>query len=334
LAIPDELAVEAFRRMSRIRQFERHLGKLLARGEIPGSVHSSEGQEAVPVGACLAIAADDYATGYHRSHGHPIAKGAPIDRLMAEMLGRRTGVCRGLGGSMHLADFSVGSLGEAAIVGSSLPIATGAALASQLRGDERIALAFFGDGASNTGIFHETLNMASTMSAPVVFLCENNGYAVSVPFSTSCSVDNVADRAAAYGIPGVIVDGQDADAVYDAVSVAAERARAGDGPSIVEAKTYRFTDHALKLGRLSGIRPDDEVAAWMARDPLVLYREVLVAGGRASAEELDEVEAEVAEELANAYAAARQDPMPTMQDLVECMFSDETAHAELTGMTW
>jgi pyruvate dehydrogenase E1 component alpha subunit len=314
--------------MSRIRQFERQLGKMLGRGEIPGSVHSSEGQEAAQVGACLAIEPDDYMTGYHRSHGHPIAKGASINGLMAEMLGRRTGVCRGLGGSMHLADFTVGSLGEAAIVGSSLPIAAGAALASQLRGDGRITLAFFGDGASNTGIFHETLNLAALWKVPVVFLCENNLYAVSVPFSRSCSVANVADRAASFGMPGVVVDGQDVDAVFDVVAAAAARARGGNGPTLVEAKTYRFTDHALRLGRLSGVRPEDEVEAWLARDPIELYRAKLQARGR-SPESLEDVEKEVAAELKSATDTARADPLPTTADLIECMFADDTAAREL-----
>ncbi len=188
------------RRMMMIRAFEDQTEKLINRGDVIGVMHSSAGQEAACVGACLALREDDYITGTHRSHGHPIAKGSKVDRLVAELMGRSTGVCKGMGGSMHLADFSVGSLGETAIVGSSISIAVGAALANQIRGIDRVSLAFFGDGAANTGICHEGMNMAAVWRLPVIFMCENNRYAVSTPYSQSTSVDRIATRASAYVI--------------------------------------------------------------------------------------------------------------------------------------
>ena len=258
-------ALLALRGMMMIRAFEERTEKLIDRGDVIGVMHSSIGQEAACVGACMALRDDDYITGTHRSHGHPIAKGAKVDRLVAELMGRSTGVCRGMGGSMHLADFSVGSLGESAIVGSSIGIAVGAALANQLRGLDRVCLAFFGDGAANTGICHEGMNMAAVWRLPVVFFCENNRYAVTTPMAQATPIEHIADRAAAYGMPGTTVDGQDVRAVRDAVAVAVTRARRGGGPSLVEALTYRYGDHSYRLGALSGKRHTDEVAYWRGR---------------------------------------------------------------------
>ena len=206
-------AILALRRMMLIRAFEERTQKLIDRGEIIGVMHSSIGQEAACVGACMALREDDYITGTHRSHGHPIAKGSKVDRLVAELMGRSTGVCKGMGGSMHLADFSVGSLGETAIVGSSIGIAVGAALANRLRKLDRVSLCFFGDGAANAGICHEGMNMAAVWRLPVVFFCENNRYAITTPYAQSTPVEHIAERSAAYGFPGVTVDGQDVRAV-------------------------------------------------------------------------------------------------------------------------
>jgi len=237
MSLTHDLLLEMYRRMLRIRCFDEEACALLAAGTITGAVHTSIGQEAAAVGACMALRDDDYMAGNHRSHGHPIGKGAALGPLMAELLGRTTGVCKGKGGSMHLADFAIGSLGESGIVGAGIPLATGAALSAQLRASQQVALCFFGDGASNEGVFHESLNMAAVWKLPVVYLCENNLYAAMTPARTTTTVPNVAERAGAYGIPGVMVDGQDVVAVYTAVSDAVRRARAGGGPTLVEDKT-------------------------------------------------------------------------------------------------
>ncbi|WP_199757568.1 thiamine pyrophosphate-dependent dehydrogenase E1 component subunit alpha [Micromonospora sp. Llam0] len=309
--IDADLAVEMLRRMLRIRRFEEATIDLFHAGELPAMVHLSIGQEAAIVGACLATGVDDYMTGNHRSHGHPIAKGARLDRLMAELLGRADGVCKGKGGSMHLADFSVGSLGESGIVGSAIPVATGAGLAADVLGDGRICLCFFGDGAANEGVFHESLNLAAVWRLPVVYLCENNGYAVSVRADDLTSVPDIATRALAYGIPGVVVDGQDVTATYRAVAAAVARARAGDGPSIVETKTYRFHEHAYGLKLREAYRDDAEVGTWSAdRDPISLFTARLLADGRTDRARIDAVRAEVDVEIAEAVEFARRSPYP------------------------
>ena len=242
--------LEMQRRMLRIRRFDERASKMVKRGQIPGTVHTSIGQEAQVVGACMALGDGDYMSGNHRSHGHPIGKGSPLGPLMAELVGKATGVCQGKGGSLHLADFAVGSLGESGIVGSSIPIATGAALSSKVLGNGKVSLAFFGDGAANQGCLYEAMNISGVWNLPVVFLCENNQYALSTPAHTVTS-GVIADRAAGFGMPGVRVeDGQDVLAVFEAVTTAVERARRGEGPSLVEVVTYRFNEHSdgLRLG--------------------------------------------------------------------------------------
>ena len=263
------LLMELLRRMMRIRHFEEAVINMVERGEIVGAAHSYIGQEAVAVGACLALRDDDWMTGNHRSHGHPIAKGGDVKKAMAELLGKSTGYCKGKGGSMHLADFSIGILGESGILGSSIPTAVGAALGSKLQGNDRVAVPFFGDGASNEGAFHESINLAAIWKLPVVFLCENNQYAVTSSFKQMVASDNIADRSAAYNIPGVMVDGQDVIAMHEAVSQAVARARAGQGPSLIEGRTYRYYEHSLGLGRIvrDPYREDDEVEDWKQREP-------------------------------------------------------------------
>lgn len=314
---------EALRRMWRIRVFEREVSKLALRGEIRGAVHSSAGQEAAEVGALMAVGPDDRMTGTHRSHGHPIAKGASLNRLMAELYGASTGVCRGKGGSMHLADFTVGSLGESAVVAASVPIAVGAGLASSLRGDGRVCVAFFGDGASNEGVWHESLNLAGVWKLPVIFLCENNGYGVSTPNAQVSAVPAIADRAVAYGMPGITVDGQDLVAVYDAVRAAVARARAGQGPSLVEATTYRYDEHALSMTeRLQGTRPPGEKEAWRARDPLTIFEDKLRERRVLTDERMRAVQDEVAAEVMAAVEFARSSPHATADQLWEDMYVD------------
>ena len=268
------MLMEMLRRMLRIRHFEERVIQLVERGEIVGAAHSYIGEEAVAVGACMALRDDDWMTGNHRSHGHPIAKGGDVRKAMAELLGKSTGFCKGKGGSMHLADFSIGILGESGILGSSIPTAVGAALGSRLQGNDRVAVPFFGDGASNEGAFHESINLAAVWKLPVVFLCENNQYAVTSSFKDMVAVDNIADRSAAYNIPGVLVDGQDAIAMYEAVSEAVARARSGQGPSLVEGRTYRYYDHSLGLNRIvrDPYREDSEVEEWKRRDPIDIHK--------------------------------------------------------------
>ena len=272
MKIANDMLLEMQRRMLRIRLFDERASKMVKRGEIPGTVHTSIGQEAQVVGSCMALAEGDYMSGNHRSHGHPIGKGAALGPLMAELVGKAAGVCGGKGGSMHLADFKVGSLGESGIVGSSIPIATGAALSSKVLKNGRVALAFFGDGASNQGCLYEAMNLSSVWKLPMIFLCENNHYALSTP-SHTVTAGRISDRAAGFGMPGVRVeDGQDVLAVYDAVKIATDRARAGQGPSLVEVMTYRFNEHSegLKLG--TDYRNAAEKEAWLNRDPIKLFR--------------------------------------------------------------
>ncbi len=305
-----ERMLETQRRMLRIRRFDERAAKMLKRGLIPGALHTSIGQEAQVVGACIALTDGDYMSGNHRSHGHPIGKGSPLGPLMAELVGKATGVCGGKGGSLHLADFAVGSLGESGIVGSSIPIATGAALSSKVLGNGKVALAFFGDGAANQGCLYEAMNLAGVWDLPLVFLCENNQYALSTPAHTVTS-GVIAERAAGFGMPGVRVeDGQDVRAVYDAVSTAVERARRGEGPTLVEVVTYRFNEHSEGLRIGTDYRDADEKAAWTERDPIVIFRRHLVESGIATDEELDALEAEVLAEVEDAVRFADESPYP------------------------
>ncbi len=308
-----------YERMVRIRRFEEAGMALLARGEFSGGFHTSVGQEAAVVGACVALADDDYMTGTHRSHGHPIAKGAELAPLMAELLGKSTGVCRGKGGSLHLADFSVGSLGESGIVGSGMPVAVGAGLSAQVRGSGQVALCFFGDGAASEGAAHESLNLAAVWKLPVIFLCENNGWACTVPASKMMAVEDVAARADGLGMPGVIVDGQDALAVHAAVAEAAARARSGGGPTLVEAKTYRFREHSEGLA-LPAYRDEDTVAAWSSRDPIDLHRAKILKAGDHQAE-LDEIDERVARDVDAAVEFALESPFPSLEALFEDLYS-------------
>src|SRR5580658_2548114 len=240
-----ERQLEIYRRMLRIRRFEEQGTRLFSAGKIPGAYHASIGQEATIVGACMALRHDDLMTGTHRSHGHPIGKGADLKGLMAELMGKETGICKGRGGSMHLADNSVGIIGESAIVGGGIPLATGCGLSAKVLGTDRVTLCFFGDGAVNQGTFHESLNMASLWKLPVIYLCENNGYAITTSVAQSHGQPSIARRADGYGMPGVTVDGQDVVAVHSATEEAVARARSGHGPTLIEAKTYRFDEHQV-----------------------------------------------------------------------------------------
>jgi acetoin:2,6-dichlorophenolindophenol oxidoreductase subunit alpha len=318
------LAAEMLRRMLRVRLFEEAAIALFDAGELPAMVHLSIGQEAAAVGACLATTDRDTMTGNHRSHGHPIAKGAALGPLMAELLGKAGGVCGGKGGSMHLADFSVGSLGESGIVASAIPVATGAGLSARVLGKDTICLCFFGDGAANEGVFHESLNIASVWKLPVIYFCENNGYAVSVPQSESTAVVDIARRATAYDMPGFVVDGQDVVATYRTTVEAVERARAGIGPTLIEAKTYRFHEHAYGLRLPQEYLDPAAVRSWRDRfDPIELFEHRLAGWGLLQPEEHAAIRSEVAAEVDAAVEFARTSPFPPPEDAYRDIYADE-----------
>ena len=265
--LPPDLHVDLYRTMRRIRAFDEKVAELFEGGEIKGTAHSYVGQEAVAAGVCASLGPEDFMASHHRGHGHCIAKGARLDLMMAELMGRESGYCHGLGGSMHIADLGLNILGANGIVGAAMPLSTGAGLAARLDGSGRIAVAFFGDGASNQGVFHESLNLASVWKLPIVFICENNQYALSTSYRDTTSVDQVAERASAYGIPGRTIDGNDVVEVYEAVREAVERARAGEGPALIEAMTYRWGGHSMRAN-IRDPRSGEEYASWMERDPL------------------------------------------------------------------
>lgn len=315
---------EAYRRMLRIRKFEERGIQLYKEGKIPGAYHASIGQEAAIVGACLALRDDDYITGTHRSHGHPIGKGARLDGLMAELMAKSTGVCAGRGGSMHLADTTVGILGESAIVGGGIPIAAGAAMSAKIRGSGQVALTFFGDGASNQGTFHETINMAAVWKLPAIFFCENNLYALTTPVVKSHGQPDIYKRASGYGIPGVMVDGQDIVAVHEVTRVAVERARAGEGPTLIEAKTYRFDEHQVGLNTNNdrAYRTHDEILDYREhRDPIVLFRNKLLSNGVSGAD-LADMEAETDAAVQDAIRFAENSAPPAAEDVYRNMYAN------------
>lgn len=317
--LPNDTLLEMQRRMLRIRLFDERASKMVKRGQIPGTVHTSIGQEAQVVGACMALRKGDHITGNHRSHGHPIGMGSPLGPLMAELVGKATGVCKGKGGSLHLADYAVGSLGESGITGSSIPIAVGAGLSAQTLGEDRVAMCFFGDGAANQGVLYESMNLASAWKLPVIFLCENNHYALSTPAHTVTG-GRIVDRAAGFGMPGVRVEnGQDVLDVHDAVAEAAARGRRGEGPTLVEVMTYRFREHSEGLRINVDYRDADEKANWLAKDPIELHRAKLIALGHATAEELAAMDEEIAAEVEDCVTFTMQspdpDPMVAFQDL-------------------
>lgn len=317
-----EILIEMQRRMLRIRYFDERAAKMVRHGQIPGAVHTSIGQEAQVVGATMALGPQDYMSGNHRSHGHPIGKGSPLGPLMAELVGKSTGICKGKGGSLHLADFSLGSLGESGIVGSSIPIALGAALSAKTLGNGRVALAFFGDGAANQGVLYESMNMAGIWNLPAIFLCENNHYALSTPAHTVTS-GRLVDRAQGFGIPGVRVDnGQDILAVYEAVEKAVARARAGEGPTLIEVMTYRFREHAegLKIG--VDYRDAAEKEIWLNRDPILIFREKLLSMYGVSEEELIKVEKEVLDEVEAAFQFSQSSPYPDPSVAFEDLYTE------------
>ncbi len=314
----DQLA-DALAKMHRIRRFEEAAEDSYIKGKSYGTMHLSIGQEASAVGICSALTARDYLTSTHRGHGHCIAKGGDVRRMFAEFLGRETGYCRGRGGSMHIADPSMGNLGANGIVGGGLPIAVGAAFSAKRLKTGAVAVSFFGDGANNEGAFHESLNLASVWKLPVVFVCENNLYGMSVSTERSTAVKDVASRAAAYAMPGVIVDGNDFAAVAQASFEAADRARAGEGPTLIECKTYRTRGHSRS--DRNRYRSREEIEAWRARDPIALFETELAALGLFSRAELDDIAADAESDVAEAVAFAEASPLPSPADLTDNVYT-------------
>jgi acetoin:2,6-dichlorophenolindophenol oxidoreductase subunit alpha len=317
MAKPSELTkdqlLEMYRKMVRIRRFEEKVVAMYAEGIMPGLAHLYPGEEAIAVGACSALNADDYVTSTHRGHGHMIAKGAKTDRMMAELFGKKAGYCEGKGGSMHIADLSLGVLGAMSIVGSGLPIAVGAGYSAVLRKSGQVTIAFFGDGASNIGAAHEALNLAGVWALPVIFVCENNGYGISVPQCKHQAITDVVSRAPGYGMPGVVVDGNDVLAVHETVTVAVERARAGQGPSLIECKTCRLRGHFEgDPGRGARYRPPDELATWESpeKDAIERFGSWLKTSHRATSKQLKAVQEEIRREIEAAAEFGKNAPYP------------------------
>jgi pyruvate dehydrogenase E1 component alpha subunit len=311
--------MQMLEKMVKIRKFEEKAAELFAKGKIPGFVHLYIGEEAVAVGACSALRDNDFITSTHRGHGHIIAKGGNIKFMMAELFGKRTGYCKGKGGSMHIADLDLGILGANGIVGAGLPIAIGAGLSAQVRKTDQVTVCFFGDGASNRGTFHESINVASIWKLPVVFLNENNHYAISFSQKKSMAIPNISDRATAYGIPGLTVDGNDVIAVYEAVSEAVKRARNGNGPTLIEAKTYRWRGHFE--GDPVLYRPQEELEEWKKRDPIKLFKERLVNSGIATEDEIAQIEKKIEEEVEEAVKFAEESPYPNLEETLEDVYA-------------
>jgi pyruvate dehydrogenase E1 component alpha subunit len=319
LNLTKEKLVEMFRKMVEIRFFEEKVFDLYAQNLVPGTIHLYAGEEAIAVGVCTALQRDDYITSTHRGHGHCIAKGADLKRTMAEILGKKTGYCKGKGGSMHIADFSIGMLGATAVVGAGIPIAVGAGLSIKLRKTRQVVACFFGEGASNQGTFHEGINMASVWRLPVIFVCENNLYAMGTRQSRVMNIENVADRAVAYGIPGIAVDGNDVLAVYEATAKAVERARNGEGPTLIECKTYRHKGHSrVDPARY---RPKEEVEEWLAKDPIKRFREKLLQTKTLTEAEIQRIENEVAAEIEEAVKFAMESPYPEPEEALEDVYA-------------
>lgn len=305
--------------MWRIRRFEEAVEELYGRGLMHGTMHLSIGQEAVPAGVCAHLRQEDYITSTHRGHGHCIAKGAQLDRMMAELLAKETGYCRGRGGSMHIADPGTGNLGANGIVAGGVPIATGAALSARMRGTEQIAVCFHGDGAMGEGAWHEGVVLAAMWQLPVVFVCENNRYGMSMPAERAFQLERLADRAAGYGIPGVQVDGQDVQAVADAAAEAVERARSGGGPTLLVADTYRYRGHSKSDKNL--YRTREEIEQWRERDPIERFERAAVAAGGLDEAAIEAIRDRVRDEIRAAVATAVAAPDARADDLAELVYA-------------
>lgn len=319
-----EFAVKLYETMCTIRKFEECVKHDFLAGEIPGFTHSYIGEEAIATGVCAALRDDDVIESTHRGHGHCVAKGADVNRMMAEIFGKETGLCKGRGGSMHIADFSIGMLGANGVVGGGYNLATGAALAfKNVLKTDQVAVVFFGDGASNRGTFHEAMNAASAWNLPVIFVNEMNCWASTTPYRTTCNVENISDRAAGYHIPGVVVDGQDPFAVYEAAKAAVERARAGEGPTMIECKTYRIEGHFVGDPELYRSK-EETMKIFHDTDPLKKFREKMAESMNdlVTSAECDEIDAKVDAKIKAAKEFAMDSKQPDASEYMKFVYAD------------
>jgi pyruvate dehydrogenase E1 component alpha subunit len=317
--VSDSTRVDWLRQMLEVRLFEEKVQELFMQGQVQGTTHLCQGQEAVSVGAISAMERRDYLTITYRGHGHALARGMPMDAAFGELMGRASGCCRGVGGSMHLTDFSRNLIGAFAIVGAGYPVAVGAAMSARLRGTDAAAVTFCGDGATNIGTFHESLNMASVWKAPVVFIVENNLYGEYSPVRQTTPLDDLAERAKAHAMPGLAVDGQDVAVVHEAVAAALQRARAGDGPTLIEAKTYRLRGHSRTDP--GTYRPREEIEHWTARDPVRLLGDALAHDGVLSADEQRALRERVRDDVDASAERAAQAPPPTLEEIKSYVYA-------------
>ena len=324
MQLSEEVLLDMHHRMVRIRHFEEAAGRLAEESRLPGFLHLYVGEEAVAAGVCTALNDDDQISSTHRGHGHLVAKGGDFERMMEELMGKATGYCKGKGGSMHICDLDLGMLGANGIVGGGVPIAVGAGFANKYRDDGRVSVVFFGDGASNIGAFHEAANMAAALRLPVVFVCENNEYGEFTPRDRTMAITDVVDRALGYGMPGVIVDGMDVIAVHEAATEAVSRARSGQGPSFIEAKTYRFYNHHGIQTLGMKYRSDDELAEWKKRDPIDMFEARLADSGVLTTKAAQAVHERVAEAVEQAIAFAEESPLPDAASMYEDVYSEVT----------
>lgn len=314
-----EKLIPLYKQMWLIRYFEEKVDEFFAKGMIHGTTHLAVGQEATAVGSCAVLNEDDMITSTHRGHGHCIAKGAEVNRMMAELFGRTTGYCKGKGGSMHIADVSKGNLGANGIVGGGFSIATGAALTSKMKNQGKVVLCYFGDGASNEGSFHEAVNLASIWKLPVIFFCENNQYGMSGPVKEMVNIEHIAQRAEAYGIPGHVVEGNDVFDVMNVVQEAVDFARNGGGPTIIEAKTYRWKGHSKSDAKK--YRTREEEKEWREKDPIARYKEQLIAQGLFTEEEAEVIRNEAKTEIEDSVEFAKNSPEPGLETLMEDIYA-------------
>lgn len=319
--IDNDVLKDLHHRMVRIRHFEEAAGRLAEANRLPGFLHLYVGEEAVAAGVCVALRNEDQISSTHRGHGHLVAKGGDFKRMMAELMGKATGYCNGKGGSMHICDLDLNMLGANGIVGGGVPIAVGAGLANKYKGTDNVSVVFFGDGSTNIGAFHEAANMAAALELPVVFVCENNEYGEYTPREQTMAITDVVDRAAGYGMPGVIADGMDAVAMYEAATEAVARARAGEGPSFIEAKTYRFFNHHGVQVMGMKYRTDEELERWKQRDPIDLLEARLPELGVLSAAGIEAVHAEVEARIEEAIRFAEDSPLPDPSTLLDDVYT-------------
>ena len=320
MKVPNEDMKRMYKTLVRIRKFESKAVDLFAEGQIPGFLHSYLGEEAIATGVCANLRKTDFITSTHRGHGHIIAKGGDTKYMMAELYGRTTGYCKGKGGSMHIADRDLGILGANGIVGAGQDIAVGPSLAIQSRGTDQVAACFFGDGSTNQGTFHEALNLASVWKLPVIFVCENNHFGISMSQSKHQAIQDIADRAASYGFPGIAVDGNDVMAVYEVAKEAVDRARKGQGPTLIECKTWRWRGHFE--GDPGTYKDPKEQEAWMDKEPVGRYRTFLEENGVMTSDETSAIDTMIDDEIDAAIAYASESPLPKPEDVVKDVYTD------------